>query len=159
MALGTTMVGHKMASAGVPTAIHTTAQNQIGDRMLDDQGNEYVYLKGAASLAAGVWVSYNAITYQAVILTADGVGSVALAMAAVLAANWGWFMVKGFYPSASSDTVAGAGGLFIDGTPGRVDDASVAGDYISGAVSTGADVANVLPVQLNYPMVGNTVPA
>jgi hypothetical protein len=139
-------------------AIHTSKRFRVGTKKRDIGGNEYIYLKGAASVVANDVVTFNATTFTAVRILADAVGQVAVAPVAILAANWGWFLIWGF-GSANSDTVAAAGGLFIDGTTGRVDDASVAGDYISGMVSTGADVANVLPVQLNYPMVGNTVPA
>ncbi len=152
-------IGQAMASVGAPGDIDTVQRNPLGITICDDLGNEYVYMPGAASLASGVWVSFNATTFLAVILTADAVGRVAIATAAILAANWGWFMVKGFFSTASSDTVAGAGGLFIDGTPGRVDDQSVAGDFVNGALSTAADTANVLPVHICYPYVTNTVPA
>lgn len=152
-------IGQMLAVVGRAGEIHTSAKNPIGSQYVDENGNEYIYLVGFAANADGVWCSFNASTYQGVILTADAVGRVAVSTAAVLAANWGWFQIKGFKAVTSSDTVSAAGGLFIDGTPGRVDDASVAGDFVNGAVSTAADTANVLPVQLNYPYVTNTVPA
>lgn len=151
-------IGHALASTGSLDAIDTTQRNPLGYRQLTDDGNEFIYLAGIAAVAANVAIVYNATTYVSKILTAADVGAVAIARQAILAINWGWFLIKGF-GSASSDTVAAAGGLFIDGTPGRVDDASVAGDMIYGMVSTGASVAGVCPVHLNYPMVTHTVPA
>jgi hypothetical protein len=155
--------GEMGAAVGLPGDIDTVARNPIGQRcqFVDaTQGlQEYVYLKGVASCLLGDSVTFNTNAYTAVRIIADAVGRVAVAPAAIVAANWGWFLIFGFYPTANSDTVAAAGGLFIDGTTGRVDDASVAGDFINGMVSTGADVANVLPVHLNYPYVTNTVPA
>lgn len=150
--------GHLLASRSKVGDIDTEQKNNLGARDQTVDGQEYIYLAGIAAVAANVVIVYNAATYVAKILTADDVGLVAVAPAAILAANWGWFLIKGF-GSASSDTVAAAGGLFIDGTPGRVDDASVAGDFINGMVSTGASVANVCPVHLSYPYVTNTVPA
>lgn len=147
------------AAVGKPGEIHTSQLNPLGMEAVDGDGNTWIYLVGAASMVADNWVSFNAATYTAIRLVADAVGRVAIASAAVLAANWGWFMVKGFYTTADSDTVAAAGGLFIDGTTGRVDDASVAGDFVNGAVSLGADTANKLSVHLNMPYVTNTVPA
>lgn len=144
---------------GTPPEIHTAQQNPLGMLAEDDLGNEYIYLAGVASCLIDDWVSFNATTYVAVRLVADAVGLVAIAPAAILAANWGWFLRRGFYATANSDTVAAAGGLFIDATAGRVDDASVAGDMIYGAVSTGADVANKLPVHICFPYVTNTAPA
>lgn len=156
-------VGTPMAAVGAIGDVDTVARNPIGTRckFVDTvQGlQEYVYLKGVANCAAGDWVSYNTNAYVAVRLAADAVGFVAIAPAAILAANWGWFLIYGYYATANSDTVSAAGGLFIDGTTGRVDDASVAGDFVNGAVSTAADTANVLPVHINYPYVTNTVPA
>ncbi len=156
-------IGTQLAAVGLPGDVDTVARNQIGSRCqyLDATLGlqEYVYLKGAASLDAGVWVSFIAATYQSVILTANAVGKVAIATGAVLAANWGWFLVDGFYAAASCDSVAAAGGLFIDATPGRVDDDSVAGDFVNGAVSIAASSSNLVGVLLAQPYVTNTVPA
>ena len=152
-------VGRGLAGTGAPGDIHTAQRNPLGLRLVDDSGNEWIYLAGVASCVEGDWVSFNTSAYVAVRLAADAVGLVAIAPAAILAANWGWFLVRGFYATSNSDTVAAAGGLFIDGTTGRVDDASVAGDFVNGAVSTAADTANKLPVHITYPYVTNTVPA
>lgn len=147
-----------IATTGLVTDVHDTQQNQLGARVQDEQGNEYVYLLGVANTAANSVVTYNATTYQTALIAADAVGKVAVAMAATVAGKYGWYLIYGF-GSASSDTVAAAGGLFIDGTAGRVDDQSVAGDFVNGMVSTAADTSNVLPVHLTYPYVTNTVPA
>jgi hypothetical protein len=147
------------ASVGALTDVDTVQRNPLGARRQDEANNEYVYLAGVASCVAGDWVSYNASTYVAVRLAGNAVGLVGIALGAILAANWGWFQIYGFNIISRSDTVAGAGGLFIDATTGRVDDDSVAGDFVNGAVSTGADTTNVLPVHLSYPYVTNTVPA
>lgn len=146
------------AAVGAPGDIHTSQKNPLGMEAVDDSGNVYIYLAGVASTLVDDVVTFNATTYQSVRIVADAVGRVAIASAAIVASNWGWYLVKGF-GTANSDTVAAAGGLFIDGTTGRVDDASVAGDFVNGMVSTGADVANKLPVHLNHPYVTNTVPA
>ena len=148
-----------LAVLGKPGDVDTVARNPLGIESHDMDGNVWIYLAGVASCVEGDWVSFNTTTYVAVRLAADAVGRVAIAPAAILATNWGWFMVKGFYPTANSDTGAAAGGLFIDGTAGRVDDQSVAGDFVNGAVSTGADVEIKLPVHITYPYVSNTVPA
>ena len=153
------LVGHPMAVGGVITGVDTTQLNPLGMRVRTDDAKEFIYLAGVAAQVSGDWNTFNAATYIAIRLAADAVGLVAIAMGAVLAANWGWYQVYGFNTVSRSDTVAGAGGLFIDGTVGRVDDASVAGDFVNGAVSTGADTANVLPVHISYPYVTNTVPA
>lgn len=147
-----------LAAVGAPGEIHTEQKNMLGLEATDLAGNVYIYLKGVASCLVDDAVSFNATTYVAVRLIADAAGFVAIASAAIVATNWGWFLIKGF-GTVNSDTVAAAGGLFIDGTTGRVDDVSVAGDFVNGMVSTGADATNKLPVHLDHPYVTNTVPA
>lgn len=160
MAVNYNLVGQGVSGvSGKPGDIDTVQRNPLGATAKDVDGNEWIYLAGVASCVEGDWVTFNATTYVAVRLIADAVGKVAIAPAAIVAANWGWFLRDGFYPTANSDTVAAAGGLFIDGTTGRVDDQSVAGDFVNGAVSLGADTANKLAVQISYPYVTNTVPA
>lgn len=140
-------------------AVHATKRMRLGSERTDITGNIYVYLKGGTSVAADSVVTFTT-TYAAVLIAADQIGRVAIAQATVDATTkFGWFLVKGFYTTANSDTVAGANGLFIDGTAGRVDDASVAGDMIYGMISTGADATNKCPVYLDHPYVTNTVPA
>ncbi len=142
-------------------AVHSAKRFRLGTKKRAMGGNEYIYLAGVTSLGVRDVVSFNTTGYIAVRLAADAVGQVALASSVAVpttATTYGWFLIWGF-GSANSDTVAAAGGLFIDGTTGRVDDASVAGDFVNGMVSTGADATNVLPVQLQYPYVTNTVPA
>lgn len=152
-------LGGNFAVKGKITDVDSTQQNVLGTRAVDELGNEYIYLQGITSVAVNVAVVYKLPTYIAKILTADDSGNVAIAQGSVIASTFGWFQIYGFYTTCKSDTVAAAGALFIDGTPGRVDDASVAGDEIFGMVSTGADATNLLPVHLQYPYVGNTVQA
>lgn len=149
------LIGFQGATAGLPGDIDTVLRNPLGTLARADDGNVWIYLKGVASCLEGDWVTYNATTYQSVRLIADAVGMVAIAPAAILAANWGWFLRAGFYTTSNSDTVAGAGGLWIDGTTGRVDDASVAGDFVYGALALGADATNKLSVHISYPWVQN----
>lgn len=154
------IVGDYLKKIADPTIIDTTASQTFGMQGTDESGYRYIYLKGITSTAAGSWVTYVASTGVTALLAADAVGPVAIAMAATNAnTKFGWYMIAGSYASSASDTVAGANGLFIDGTAGRVDDASVAGDMVYGAVATAADAANVLPVTIMYPYVTNTVPA
>lgn len=149
-----TLSGYPQTFAGDTSIVDTTATAPFGTRAIDTAGNEYVYLKGVASTAAGSWVTFNPSTGVTALLAANAVGPVAIAMAAVTAnTSYGWYMVKGTYATAASDTVAGASGLYIDGTAGRVDDAGVAGDCVFGAFSTAADSTNKLPVSIYYPFV------
>ena len=137
------------------STLDTTPTIQVGQRAYDANGNEYAYWLGVASTAAGDWASMNAATYQTARLATNAVGPVGIAMAAIVASTYGWYQVYGYNTISASDTVAGAGALYIDGTAGRVDDADVAGDVVIGAYSTAADATNVLPVMIAYPHVSN----
>lgn len=139
--------------------IHTSARNALGARYQDEQGNEYVYLLGVASTVLNDAVTYNATTYQTVRAIADAVGFIAIAGAAVLATQFGWYQIYGFGSVNTKTSIAAANGAFLTVTGGQLDDASVAGDFVNGLVYTGVDVALVAPVHLSYPYVTNTVPA
>lgn len=143
------------ALGGDTSTVDTTKQQQLGTRAFDVDGNEYVYLQGVSSNAAGKWVSYDE-AFVTTLLAADAIGRVAVSMAAIdSTSKYGWFQVYGKNIIASSDTVADDKPLYIDGTAGRVDDAGVAGDFIFGAWSRSADATNVLTVELCYPFVAN----
>lgn len=135
------------------SVINTTKRYRLGTRKTDVNSNQFVYMKGVASLAAGSWVSYDE-NFAPTLLAGNAVGPVAISMAAnTSATNYSWFQIYGNNTIAASDTTAADKALFIDGTAGRVDDAVVTGDLVVGAVSTAADTANVLPVFITYPYV------
>ncbi len=153
-------VGHMLASASVVGTVDTVQRNELGARIQASNGNEYVYLAGVASCTEGDFVTYNATTYVAVRLVKDAVGMVAIAPAAILATNWGWFLIKGFYATANAQNIKNTGGVFCSTTAGAVDDSSVAGDFVNGVLSTvSSDTAGKFAAQISYPYVTNTVPA
>lgn len=134
--------------------VDDSAQVTVGTRALDASGNEYVYLLGVASTGAGSWVTFNE-SYATALLTANAVGPVAIAMAAIVAGKYGWYQRYGVNTVAKTDTVAADLQLYIDGTDGRADDADVAGDAIINAISMTADTSNVATVFIAYPCVTN----
>lgn len=147
------LTGPSMTFNGDTSVVDTSAVHTIGTRANDSSGNQYIYLKGVGSTAAGSWVSYDE-NYATTLLAANAVGSVAIAMAAVDATTkYGWYQIYGVNTIAKTDTVAADKALFIDGTAGRADDAVVTGDLIVGAASMTSDTSNVATVQLNYPFV------
>lgn len=138
---------------GADTSIvSTTLVHPLGTRARDADGNEYVYLTGVASTAAGSWVSFDEDNIT-LLLTANAVGRVGIAMAAIVASSYGWYQIYGKNTIAVTDTVAADKQLYIDGTAGRADDAVVSGDMIVGAISRSADTSNVATVELCYPFV------
>ena len=126
---------------------------RLGSRKRDVAGNEYVYLKGVASLVAEDFVTYTVDDYTAVRAVADATGHVAVAMAAVDAATeYGWFGIYGKF-TGDTATVAADKALYLTSTAGRLDDTDVAGDAVVGIKTTAADTANSCVVDMNYPFV------
>lgn len=134
-------------------ALHAAKRYRLGTIKTDIKGNDYIYLKGVASLAAGEWVVYDE-NYAPTRLATTLVGPVAISMAAnILATTYSWFQVHGINLVAKTDTVAADKPLYIDGTTGRADDAVVNGDLIYNAFSQTADATNVTTVYIHYPFV------
>jgi hypothetical protein len=132
-------------------AIHASKRYRLGTIKADVKGNEYIYLKGVASLTAGDWVVYDE-NFAPTRISTGLVGPVAISMGAnILATTFSWFQVHGVNLIAKTDTVAADKPLYIDGTTGRADDAVVNGDLIYGAISQTADTTNVCTVYLHYP--------
>ena len=137
------------------SVVDTTQRHTLGTRAWDKDGNEYVYLQGVVSTVAGDWVVFDE-SYATTRLIANEVGPVAIAMVDVDATTeYGWYQVYGKNTIARTDTVAADAGVFIDATTGRVDDAGVAGDWVSGAATMTADTVNVATVWISYPFVYN----
>lgn len=83
----------------------------------------FLYLKGAATTAAGDVVCYNTLT-GATVRVLQGtttVGLVAIAMSACGAGMCGWYQVSGAGPAKSSSVVAGVA-AYLSATTGQVDD-------------------------------------
>lgn len=154
-----TLIGRNLATVGSTTDIHTSAKNILGTRAEDTAGNEYVYLQGVASTVANDAVTYSLATFLTTRAVNDAVGMIAIAQAAVLANQFGWYLIKGNGSVNTKTSIAAANGAFLTVTGGQLDDASVAGDFVNGLVFTGVDVALLAPICCSYPYVTNTVPA
>ena len=148
------LTGTSQAFHADTSIVDTSQSATLGTRAWDSEGNEYVYLQGTASVAAGTWVTTRT-GYITEILTANAIGRVAISMAAVTANKYGWFQVFGKNAVAKTDTIAANRVLFIDGTDGRVDDLGISGDLVIGATSLTADSSNVASVWINYPYVSD----
>lgn len=141
--------------SGDTSVVDSSLKHQLGTRAFDTDGNEYIYLTGVDSTAAGNWVSFDE-AHATTLLTAGAVGRVGIAMAAIdSTSEYGWYQIYGKNTVAKTDTVAADKALYIDATAGRADDAGVTGDWICGAWSRSADTSNVATVELNYPAVYN----
>lgn len=123
---------------------------------------EAIYLKGVASTAAGDLVVYdpkNATTTRTV---AASRGPIAVALAANVALQFGWYAIQGVVPV--STTAAGTGAanalLQVTATPGQGTVSGTAGVKIDGAVCKSAQDApgaSFTDVELHFPAAnGNT---
>lgn len=149
-------MSYPLTSAGALTDIDSVQKNPLGTTRWQGR-NEYVYLQGVASTVAG-----DAVTYDEAFLTARSVaaavGPVAVAMAAVVASQFGWYCIRGSATVNVSAAVADNAKLFLTATPGNLDDTSVAGDQVVGMIArSAAGGAGSITAQLFYPQVGVNV--
>jgi hypothetical protein len=135
----------------------TVQLHPLGTKAGDSNGNEYIYLKGIVSTEAGSWVSFDE-NHETTLLVANAKGRVAVAMAAIVADNYGWYQIYG------ENIIAKALAGFVDNgvpyataTAGSVDDAVVAGDLVVGAMGRSAVSGGVITVELNYPFATDTL--
>lgn len=91
---------------------------------------EFIYLKGAASMAAKNWVTYRLETGTAVRLVANAIGPTAVAMGACTASYYGWFQISGLALGSCLTQMASNAKVYITGTAGSVDDTAVSGDKV-----------------------------
>ncbi len=123
---------------------------------------EFVYLKGVASTVLGSWVVYNPDDWSTVLLGADMIGSVAVAMAPTVANEFGWYQIKG---KAIGKVLAGFvdnANVYATATAGSVDDAIVAGDRVKnakGASAVGTPAAGLAEFEIDRPFVDDALAA
>lgn len=142
--------------AGDTSDVDTVLKHPLGTRAFDTAGNEYIYLQGVASTAAGSWVSFDE-EHATTLLAADAKGRVAIAMAATVASTYGWYQIYGKNTIAKVLTGFADNGLvYATATAGSVDDAVVAGDRVRGAIGRSAIASGVATMELNYPSVADT---
>lgn len=97
---------------------------------------EFIYLLGAANTLAGLVYSYNATTWQTVVLpsTANLGTPIAIAMSANVASQYGWYQIEGQATVLKSAVaVTPQAKVYISGTSGRLMPTSASGKQIIGA--------------------------
>ena len=119
---------------------------------------EFIYLKGVASTAVGSWATYGMDDGQTTLTVANAKGPLGVAMAACTSGAYGWYQIQGkaqaLLASACADNVTPV----LTASGGVLDDASVAGDFVIGALTAGtntATVAALTDVELNRPFVND----
>ena len=158
----------------VKQAINVTATTQPADLYLGMRvrafdpttygWGEFIYLKGVASTVVGSTVTWDGATagvptYQTALCptTANLAQSIAVAMSANIAGQFGWYQLSGNAVIATNGTlVAGPGPVFTSATAAQVTSAVAAGKQIlnmRNLTATGTPAASQAVVQMNYPFV------
>lgn len=150
-----------------PIATTDTVQNHpLGTivRAIDPVygAGEFIYLKGVASTAVGSWVLYNPDDFSTSLLAANDIGSVAVAMSACVANNYGWYQIKGKAVGLVLTGFVDNANVYSTATAGSVDDAVVAGDRVKnakGASAIGTPSAGLAEFEIDRPFVDDAVAA
>ncbi len=150
-----TRTGPALASVGDLDAVDATARNPLGTIVAGADGSTYIYLQGAAGIAANAAVVYNPSTFLAALLASGSVGPVAVAKAAIVASKYGWFQVRGVTPIINKGAVTINTQLYIANSSGSLDSTYVAGAQVHTALavtsSTAVDVSGSATAYINFP--------
>lgn len=106
--------------------IHSSKQFRLGTVKTDYTGNEYVYLKGVASLAQYEWVVYDELGVSIRMITTS-IGPAAISQSAnTSTTNYSWFLIKGSGSGRAEASYADDATVNATATAGSVDDNAVA---------------------------------
>jgi hypothetical protein len=97
---------------------------------------EFIYLQGVASTAVGSVVLIDQDNFSTSLATANDVGYLAVAMAATVASEYGWYQIRGKAVIKGLTGLADNASLYLTSTAGSLDDAVVAGDRVKGYAKT-----------------------
>jgi hypothetical protein len=121
--LGTIVQARDLGATG------NTAGNGVG---------EFIYAKGVANTVAGSWVTYYPDDWSTVLLAANAIGAVAIAMSANVANQYGWYQIQGKAVGKVLTGYVDNALVYATATAGSVDDAVVAGDRVKNALGASA---------------------
>lgn len=151
------------------TATDTTQYHPLGTTIKGvDTGTlqygeiECIYLKGAASTAAGDMVVFDPKAGTTTRCVAASRGPVAIALSANVASQYGWYAIRGSVPVNTASAGTGAANALIQtsSTAGQGTVSGTSGQKIDGAIcKTAQDTPSMgyTQVQLDYPAAnGNT---
>lgn len=119
------------------TTLETVAKHPLGTtvRAYDPTYGVglFQYVKGVASCAVRNWVGINSDDWTLTRATTNGVYPIGIAMAALTASYYGWVQRSGKALGSCLTLFADNGKVYLTGTAGSIDDASVAGERVLGA--------------------------
>lgn len=150
----------------------TTARHRLGMTIKAADGvlgeAEFIYLTGVANCVAGSVVTYTEGNYQSALMIANA-GSlgavsgrrVAVAMAATVAGEFGWFCIKGNTSVVKNATFASSLLAFSSSAAGSIKSGTTSGQAIEGMFSLGSTIGSAnsattaatdtVVMQLEYP--------
>jgi hypothetical protein len=141
--------------------IDSSKKFRLGTRVKDSAANEYIYLTGVASTAAGSWVAYDELGITQLLdadVAASMVSPIAVAKAAVDASTeFGWYLIWGKGLANVEASFADNSKIFANAVAGSSDDSGTAGNQIVGANGRSAIASGQATVQLAYPVCGVNV--
>ena len=105
---------------------------------------EFIYVKGVASGALRAWAGYRSKTGLTTLAVADGNYSLGVMMSTLDATTkFGWLQIKGRAVAKCLTGFADNGVVYLTSTAGSVDDASVIGDVVHGAIGRNGGTVTV----------------
>ncbi len=121
---------------------------------------EFIYLLGVVNTVTGLLVTWDAVTFQTAVLASTAIlsQSVAVAMSANVATNFGWYQISGMATVLKTAVQITSGTqlrVFISATAGRVFVTTTAGKEIVGArfanTTTVTSTTSTVVVHINRP--------
>jgi hypothetical protein len=123
---------------------------------------EFIYVKGVSSGALRAWAGYNSKTGATTLAVADGNYPIGVMMSALDATTkFGWLQIRGRAVAKCLTAFADNGVVYLTATAGSIDDASVIGDVVHGAIGRNGGTVTVGDLagefELNRPFSENRV--
>jgi len=150
----------------IPEETSTIQRHALGQRMFFKDPvygvGEFIYLRGVASTAIGEWVIYNADDYSTSRLAANDIGPVAVALAAIVANQFGWYQISGKAVGKALTGFLDNANVYATATAGSVDDTVVAGDRVKnckGASAVGTPSAGLAEFEIDHPFMDDALAA
>jgi len=147
---------YSQAIADISTSVEVPLGTVV--RAVDPTYNagEFIYLTGVASTVVGSIVIYSPDDFTTALASANGVGPVAVAMSINVASRYGWYQIQGKAVGKVLSGFADNGDCYLTSTAGSIDDANVAGDFVSnmlGASDIGTPSAGLAELEIWRPFV------
>lgn len=151
VAVGASAPYSASGTPAVPSGIQ--ALNQFGMIIKAFDPNygvgEFIYLQGSASIVLGSLVTYDEVTFVATLGVAAARGPCAVALAAVVANNAGWFQIGGAAYVADNGTAATGKPYAV--AAGQITSTVTATNGIDGMVIKHANDTGFCQVQMDRP--------